>query len=108
MEQLKEMLESMGLDYEELNQIERETYQEWYDKLATGTSLSLEDVKHYVRAMRSAVEEDLTKWDNNKKQDLLLKARLKNYMLLEGFLTSPERAKRSLELHIKNMGKKGL
>ena len=59
--------------------------------------LSIEGVKGYLTSMRDSVEQELTKTDLNSKQDLFLKARLRNYMLLEAFLSTPEKAQKALE-----------
>ena len=65
-----------------------------------------ERLRVYIVAMRDAVERELInepefirvfifKFENRKQ--ILLKARLQNYLLLESFLISPERAKQQLE-----------
>lgn len=74
--------------------------------------LTPEKLKDYVSSMKSAVEEELInepefKWRfifkvPNRKQ-ILLKARLKNYILLEAFLLSPERAISQLESMVGNL-----
>lgn len=94
---MDEFLKSLGyqLKYEELSKIERDTLHAWIDKMRK-TTLQVEDIVGYVRAMRDSVENELTKTTNTKEEDYLLKARLRNYMLLEGFLSTPERAKKAL------------
>jgi hypothetical protein len=59
--------------------------------------LNLDLVRQYVASMRDSVEQELTKTGNENKNDLFLKARLRNYMLLEAFLSTPEKAKKALE-----------
>lgn len=93
---IDEFLEKMGLKYEDLNHAEKETLHSWLSALEKN-KVTLESVKNYIVSMRDAVEQELTKTDHNTKQDLFLKARLRNYMLLEAFLSTPERAKQAIE-----------
>jgi hypothetical protein len=93
---IDQILEKVGLKYEDLNTAERETLGTWMEALSRN-KLTLEGVKTYVSSMRDSVEQELTKTDLNSKQDLLLKARLRNYMLLEAFLSTPEKAQQALE-----------
>jgi predicted HTH domain antitoxin len=82
---LDEILEKAGLKYEDLTSTEKETLNTWMEVLQKG-QLSLEKVKEYITSMREAVEQELAKAELGTKQDLFLKARLRNYMLLYGFL----------------------
>jgi len=103
---LDELLEKVGLKYEDLNQIEKETLNTWMEALQKG-QLSVERIKEYITSMREAVEQELAKADLGSKQDTFLKARLRNYMLLDAFLTTPEKAKQQIENAISGMvGKK--
>jgi len=90
------LLERFNLKYEDLNAVERETINSWIEALEK-SRVTTTKIKEYISAMRSGVEQELTKTSNNNKQDLFLKARLRNYMLIEAFLTTPERAKEQLE-----------
>jgi len=93
---IDEVLEKLGLKYEDLNATERETLNSWLDALGK-SQLTIESIKGYVSAMRDAVEQELAKAELNTKQDTFLKARLRNYMLLEAFLSTPEKAKAAIE-----------
>lgn len=93
---IDDILERTGLKYEDLNPIEKETLNTWTESLQKG-QLSLEKVKEYITSMKEAVEQELSKSDLGTKQDLFLKARLRNYMLLDAFLSTPERAKQQIE-----------
>jgi len=75
------------------------------DSLAK-SQLTLEGVRAYIAAMRDGVEQELTKSDNASKNDLFLKARLRNYMLLEAFLSTPERVKKAIEQQLSGIGSK--
>lgn len=89
-------LEKKGLKYEELKPAEREVYNSMLETLAK-SELTPAKLRDHITAMREAVELELTKTDHNSTQDLFLKARLRNYILLEAFLSGPERAKKALE-----------
>jgi len=99
---LDQFLEKAGLKYEDLNSVERETLNTWMEAFQKG-QVSVERIKEYITAMREAVEQELAKSDLGSKQDLFLKARLRNYMLLDAFLTTPERAKQQVENAISGM-----
>jgi hypothetical protein len=90
------VLEKYNLKYEDLNVAERETLNSWLKALSE-RKITLESVKEYIAAMRDGVEQELIKVGYESKQDLFLKARLRNYMLLEAFLLTPEKAKKALE-----------
>jgi len=101
-----EIEDKFDIKIETLNSLEKETY---YKMLAAvqEAQMTPEKLRDYIVNMRSAVEQELVKTDLGAEQDLFLKARLKNYMLLESFLVSPERAKQALEDMISGMaGKK--
>jgi hypothetical protein len=93
---LNEILEKVGLKYEDLKKEERETLNNWVKSLQQN-ALSVDKVKEYIGAMRDTVEQELTQVGHNSKEDIFLKARLRNYMLLEAFLSTPEKAKQALD-----------
>lgn len=93
---IDQILEKVGLKYEDLSSLEKETLNTWMDALQKG-QVSVETIREYISSMKDAVEGELTKSDLGTKQDIFLKARLRNYMLLESFLTTPEKAKEQIE-----------
>jgi|SRR3990167_10424948 len=99
---IDELLEKVGLKYEDLSSVEKETLNTWVDTLQKG-QLSLEKVRDYVSSMKQAVEQELAKADLGTKQDTFLKARLRNYMLLESLFTTPEKAQEQIENAIQGM-----
>ena len=101
---IDEILQRMNLKYEDLNAAERETLTNWMQSVQKNV-LTVEDVKKNIQAMKFAVEQELSGVGHNSKQDIFLKARLRNYMLLEAFLTSPEKAKEALERSLSNLAK---
>ncbi len=101
---IEELLKKYGLKYEELTAEERTTFHTMLDAIE-GKSLTIEKIKDFIISMKYSVEQELVKTKNDTKQDFFLKARLKNYMLLEAFLTSPEKAKKALELSLSGFKK---
>lgn len=103
---IDEILEKVGLKYEDLNAAERETLYSWVEVLEKG-QLSIEGVRDYISSMKESVESELSKSDLGSKHDMFLKARLRNYMLLESFLSTPKRAKEAIDRALSGMvGKK--
>ena len=84
------------MKYDDLTQAERETLITWTRSLKQ-KQLTVASIKEHLQGMRFAVERELTEVGHNSKQDIFLKARLRNYMLLEAFLDSPEKAEIALE-----------
>jgi hypothetical protein len=99
---LDQLLEKAGLKFEDLSKDEKETLLKW-DETLQHNQMSIEKVREYVSAMKVAVEQELTIHDLGSKQDLFLKARLRNYMLLEGFLSTPEKARKQIEAAISGL-----
>src|ERR1035437_2870331 len=93
---VQEVLEAAGIkDFDELTTVDRETYFKLLE-IAESSKVTLEDLKINIPKMRESVEYVLAVEDLPSKTDIFLKARLKNYILLEGFLSKPERAKEIL------------
>ena len=102
---IDKLLEKVGLKYDDLNPSEKETLNTWMETLQKG-QISVERIKEYITGMKEAVEQELAKSDLGSKQDLFLKARLRNYMLLDAFMSTPERAKEQIENAISSMVRK--
>lgn len=93
---IDEILKRFNLKYDDLTIAEKDTLFSWTEAL-NQNQLSVERIKTYISQMRDAVEIELAKSTLGSKEDIFLKARLRNYMLLESFLTSPEKAKQAME-----------
>jgi hypothetical protein len=102
---LDEILKQCGLRFEDLNSVERETLNVMVSAIEQN-SLTIEKIRESIQTMRAAVSKELSeepeyvqllffKIRNDK--NIYLKARLRNYLLLEGLLTNPEKAKKQLE-----------
>lgn len=101
----EEIEEKFDINIEELNSLEKETY---FKMLAAvqEAQMTPEKLREHIVTMRNAVEQELTKTNLGGQQDLFLKARLKNYMLLESFLDSPQKAKEALETMVSTVAVK--
>lgn len=98
------ILEQHNLRFEDLTIEERQTLLTWVTALEQG-QLNLDKVRSYISDMQSSVSQALVDEPEfnyififkvpNRKQ-ILLKARLKNYILLESLLSSPERAREQI------------
>lgn len=97
-----QILEKYNLKYEDLSRAEQETLHGWLQALSQN-ELTVRDIKAYVSQMKDAVANELASTSHNSKQDLFLKARVKNYILLEAFLTKADKAKEILEKSLKNI-----
>jgi len=116
---MNEVLQRVGLKYEDLTSAERDTLSQWSNAVQE-KQLTVSQVKDHIRSMRGAVERELTeenidpatwlniltliiplyglikKWYQDKRT-YSLQARLKNYMLLEAFLDTPEKTRQALD-----------
>lgn len=97
------LLDRHNLKWEELTKPERETLMQWTDALQQ-QSLTLEKVRGFVHSMRDGVEQELAAVGLSDDQDTYLKARLRNLMLLEAFLSGPEKAQAALDRALAGMG----
>jgi len=100
-EDIENYLKSLGIrDFDDLRSDEKETYFKMLE-IAESSKIDLETVKKHVRDMRMAVEFSLANEKLKKNEDLFLKARLKNYLLLENLFDRPDRARQMLEQYTK-------
>lgn len=100
---LDKVLEEQGLNYEDLSLAERETY----NKANFSTQkLTLSDLKEHIRYMKDSIASQLADTpETDKRTNLYLKARLKNYILLEAFIVRPEKAAESYRKALENSTK---
>jgi hypothetical protein len=103
-----ELLKNLGLKYEDLNFVERDTYNKMLTQLAK-SEISLTSWKDNITQMKVQVELEMYTISEDDLDDKKVKsklksllARLKNYILLESYLLSSERAKATLKAQITN------
>jgi hypothetical protein len=89
MNPLDKILNDYGLKYEDLNIEERDTYNQANFKLK---EMTVADIRKYVSDMKNSIALQIC----DVEYDVALKARLKNYILLEAFLSSPDAAEKAL------------
>lgn len=101
-----DLLKPHGLKYEQLTAEEQITLTQMIDQ-AQDKKLTPEKTKNFLRSLIGSVEKDLVSTDEfvyvfggliklrNWKQ-VMLKARLQNYLMLETIFTSPDQAKREI------------
>ena len=88
--------------YEELTPDEKVTFHKMLGDVQAA-QLTIDKLRDYINMMKASVEDELTRHDLNNKQDLFLKARLKNLSLIASFLDRPEKAKKTFEEALKNV-----
>lgn len=91
-----------GAKYETLNYLERDMVMGLAAK-AYGKSLTIDDIKKHIGQMKVSVERELSDPNLDKNKDLFLKARLKNYLLLEALFAQTEKARAELDNYLKNI-----
>ncbi len=100
---LDKVLEEYGLNYEDLNIEERETYNQ---KMFDVKNLTVADLLVHIQDMKNAIALQLSDVpDDEEHRDLnsKLKARLKNYLVQEAFITSPDKAEKAIRDALKNV-----
>lgn len=89
--------------YEELNQLEKEEYDKLYSSFRN-KQISLEDFRVHISTMKNGVALELAELSNDQtERNTYLKARLKNYILIEAFLDTPAKAKEAFDKAMKNI-----
>mgnify|MGYP006931607606 CR=1 FL=1 len=99
---IDEILRRHGLTFEDLRPDERQELFIMVESVQKG-EVTVESIRRAISSMRSIVERELVESKHDTKQDILLKARLKNYILLESIFLSPEHAKEQLEKAVSGM-----
>lgn len=97
-----------GKKWEDLNPLERQSVNEILDKYTKAKELTVNDIRAYVHNNIIAVEQELVETDEFEyfffgllkrvsRKQILLKARLKSYLLTEKLLISADQAKEQLK-----------
>ncbi len=119
---IDDVLARHNLRYEQLNPEERGYINDWYSAIQTN-AVTISSIRGSISNMREAVERELAdkrfapdnfvsllslflpvvgiirRWYQDQ-QIVELKARLKNYLLIEAMVTSPEKAKEQMDRQI--------
>jgi hypothetical protein len=108
---IEDIEEKSGLKIESLNAVEKQTFLSMISEIEK-VKMTPEKLKDYITSMREAVENDLAKEPSfirilifkvENPNLIRLQARLQNYLLLESFLLTPERAKAQLDGMLNNV-----
>lgn len=107
------LLKMLGLgedvEYSDLNDQEKITYEQLSRKKEEieNAEITGENIKDYITQMKNAVSSelaDLPSDEKSKERNTYLKARLKNYILLEELLFTPDKAKKMFKARMKASG----
>lgn len=97
---LDQLVDKLG-GWDKLNSEEQSLYLE-HIKVIEGKAITIDDTKDFARRVITTIERLLVDTPENSRESLNLKARLKNFLILEDFLYSADRAKKSLEKFYKS------
>lgn len=96
---LHNLLEKLGIKYEDLTVEEKKTYTQWSEAFAQ-KEITIDDLKKFLPSYIDRLEYDLNSYENSKDKDLYLKAALRNAKMVLAFITGPEKRREWLEKHI--------
>jgi len=99
MSSLHNLLEKLGITFDQLSAEEKKTYEEW-NQVFSQPEVTIEDLKKFLSSYIDRLEYDQTSYDNSKDKDLYLKAAIRNAKMMLAFITGPEKRKEWLEKHI--------
>lgn len=112
---MEDILNQQGeIDFEKLNPGEREEYMKAVE-LVSSSQITLADFHKHITKMREAVERAIIEEPDfiyslpfpflkrHNPKIVELRARLKNYLIFEGFFERPETAKAQLDLYKKRL-----
>lgn len=114
MNMLDDLLKKLGVEsYDDLKDHEKDTYDTWLQQMSADQSV--EDIRNHIDQMKNAVIAELAdepEFIHSKifpflkrpnPRNVYLKARLKNYLMLGAFLSTPEQARKAFEDHLQQM-----
>ena len=102
MDLIQRVKDLTGWGFEDLEMAERDTIMSWQKSLE-GKEITVDSVRVFIKRWHEAIDDGLANHKLGKNQDLFLKARLKNIILLEAFLAGPEKAKAAVEMYLDNL-----
>lgn len=110
---IDEILSKVGIEEKDLKVAERDTLDRWVQALKQKAT-TVQSIKEYLEEARDIVEKELIHEPEFKRvffglikvpnrNQILLKARLENYLLLLAFMISPEKAQAAMERALAGM-----
>lgn len=101
MSSLHNLLEKLGLKYEDLTEEEKKTYTEWNETLVQ-SEVTIGDLKKFIPSQIEQLEHSQNDYQNSKEKDLFLKAQIRNLKMIQAFILGPEQRRKWLEQHIQS------
>lgn len=101
MSALHNLLEKLGIKYEDLREDEKKTYEQWSTVLSQ-PEITIEDLKKFLPSYIANLEQEQNDYQNSAKKDLYLKACIRNAKMIQAFILGPEQRKQWLEKNINN------
>ena len=111
---LEDTLKRLGIDsYDGMSEAEKTTYDSWLAQMSK--DITVNDIRDNVRSMQSSVILELSEepefiyskifpfLKRSNPKNIYLKARLKNYLMLSAFLSSPEEARKTVERNLQQL-----
>ena len=92
----------LGVDYDDLNPAEQETYRKMLADIEQ-KDFTIEDFKSYVRQLIVDVSQDLSTYEKDSRKDLYLKARLRNLLMFDAMLTGKDKAIEEMKRQFQQM-----
>lgn len=99
MSSLHNLLEKLGLKYEDLTEEEKKTYTEWNETLIQ-SEITIDDLKKFIPSQIEQLEHSQNDYQNSKEKDLFLKAQIRNLKMIQSFILGPEQRRKWLEDHL--------
>jgi predicted PilT family ATPase len=98
----KDGKEKQGMLYEELSPMAKSTFDRWQVILNT-KEITLESLKTFLQGERESLIKEIATPDHelNSKEDMFLKARLNDIIIILSLLESPQKAASMLESYLK-------
>src|ERR1041385_8649434 len=99
MSALHNLLEKLGLKYEDLSEQEKQTYDQ-YSAVLSQPEVTIDDLKKFIPVQLEILEYQQNDYQNSKDKDLYLKAAIRNLKMIHAFILGPEQRRKWLEQHL--------
>lgn len=96
-----QLLKKIGVSFEKLEPEEKQVYFEML-KVEETKTISIEEWGKFISQMITGIQSALVESKDGTDESKQLKSRLKNMIILQNFLESPQRAKEALEKYYRN------
>jgi hypothetical protein len=99
---LNQLLEKLGIKYEDLTDEEKQTYENWSNVLTT-PDVTIDDLKKFLPVYIAQLQQEQNDYQNNEKKDLYLKACIRNAQMIQAFILGPEKQREWLQNNINKL-----